>query len=299
MFTVMKIRTLNYFAKQGLTSMKRNRVMSFASITTVAASLFIFGVFMLMVLNVNQLMKNVENGIEIKAFLKTDLTTMKEKSIKKEIEEISGVKEIDYESKEQALDKFKKQLGEKKDLANGLELDNPLPASFIIKVNKPSDVSKVSKAIKSIEGIDQVKDGQQMVDKIVRVSGFIKALSLILMTILGIISISLIANTIKLTVFARKREIGIMKYMGATDWFIRWPFVFEGMLLGLFGSLASILLLYGGYSYAVKAVVTSDVIFTLLPAKQLMPSLIKEFAGIGVLLGGFGSVVSIRKFLVV
>ncbi len=299
MFTVMKIRTLNYFAKQGLTSMKRNRVMSFASITTVAASLFIFGVFMLMVLNVNQLMKNVENGIEIKAFLKTDLTTMKEKSIKTDIKEISGVKEIDYESKEQALDKFKKQLGEKKDLANGLELDNPLPASFIIKVNKPSDVSNVSKAIKSIEGIDQVKDGQQMVDKIVRVSGFIKALSLILMTILGIISISLIANTIKLTVFARKREIGIMKYMGATDWFIRWPFVFEGMLLGLFGSLASILLLYGGYSYAVKAVVTSDVIFTLLPAKQLMPSLIKEFAGIGVLLGGFGSVVSIRKFLVV
>jgi len=295
----MKIRTLNYFAKQGLTSMKRNRVMSFASITTVAASLFIFGVFMLMVLNVNQLMKNVENGIEIKAFLKTDLTTMKEKSIKTDIKEISGVKEIDYESKEQALDKFKKQLGEKKDLANGLELDNPLPASFIIKVNKPSDVSNVSKAIKSIEGIDQVKDGQQMVDKIVRVSGFIKALSLILMTILGIISISLIANTIKLTVFARKREIGIMKYMGATDWFIRWPFVFEGMLLGLFGSLASILLLYGGYSYAVKAVVTSDVIFTLLPAKQLMPSLIKEFAGIGVLLGGFGSVVSIRKFLVV
>jgi len=295
----MKIRTLNYFAKQGLTSMKRNRVMSFASITTVAASLFIFGVFMLMVLNVNQLMKNVENGIEIKAFLKTDLTTMKEKSIKTDIKEISGVKEIDYESKEQELDKFKKQLGEKKDLANGLELDNPLPASFIIKVNKPSDVSNVSKAIKSIEGIDQVKDGQQMVDKIVRVSGFIKALSLILMTILGIISISLIANTIKLTVFARKREIGIMKYMGATDWFIRWPFVFEGMLLGLFGSLASILLLYGGYSYAVKAVVTSDVIFTLLPAKQLMPSLIKEFAGIGVLLGGFGSVVSIRKFLVV
>lgn len=299
MFTVMKIRTLNYFAKQGLTSMKRNRVMSFASITTVAASLFIFGVFMLMVLNVNQLMKNVENGIEIKAFLKTDLTTMKEKGIKKEIKEISGVKEIDYESKEQALEKFKKQLGEKKDLANGLELDNPLPASFIIKVNKPSDVSKVSKAIKSIEGIDQVKDGQQMVDKIVKVSGFIKGLSLVLMTILGIISVSLIANTIKLTVFARKREIGIMKYMGATDWFIRWPFVFEGMLLGLFGSLASILLLYGGYSYAVKAVVTSDVIFTLLPAKQLMPSLIKEFAGIGVLLGGFGSVVSIRKFLVV
>lgn len=299
MFTVMKIRTLNYFAKQGLTSMKRNRVMSFASITTVAASLFIFGVFMLMVLNVNQLMKNVENGIEIKAFLKTDLTTMKEKSIKKEIKEISGVREINYESKEQALEKFKKQLGEKKDLANGLELDNPLPASFIIKVNKPSDVSNVSKTIKSIEGIDQVKDGQQMVDKIVKVSRFIKGLSLVLMTILGIISISLIANTIKLTVFARKREIGIMKYMGATDWFIRWPFVFEGMLLGLFGSLVSILLLYGGYSYAAKAVVTSDVIFTLLPAKQLMPSLIKEFAGIGVLLGGFGSIVSIRKFLVV
>lgn len=299
MFTAMKIRTLGYFAKQGFISMKRNRIMSLASITIVAASLFIFGVFMLIVLNVNQLMANVEKGIEIKAIMNKDITSISENRIEKEIKEISGVREVRYESKEQALEKFKKQLGEKKYLANGLELDNPLPASFIIKVNKASDVLSVSRSVKAIDGIEQVMDGQQMVNKIVRVSGFIKVLSLVLMIILGVISISLIANTIKLTVFARKREIGIMKYIGATDWFIRWPFIFEGMLLGLFGSLGAILLLYGGYLYAAKVVATSDFIFTLLPAGQIMPFLMKDFVGIGVLLGGFGSVISIRKFLAV
>lgn len=299
MFTDMKIRTFGYFAKQGVTSMKRNKVMSFASMTTVAASLFIFGVFMLMVLNVNQIVTNVEDSIEIKAFLKEDLSTIKEKEIENKIKSIEGVKEITYESQEEALKKFENQLGEKKGLATGLQEENPLPASFIIKVNSPSNVSAISSQIKGIDGIDMVKDGQQTVDMIIKISRFIKILSIVLMIILGVISISLISNTIKLTVFARKREIGIMKYIGATDWFIRWPFVLEGMLLGFFGAIIAIAVLSAGYEYVFKTVSTSNFLFSLLPSKQIIPSLIWDFIIIGVVLGGFGSTISIKKFLVV
>lgn len=299
MFTDMKIRTFGYFAKQGITSMKRNKVMSFASMTTVAASLFIFGVFMLMVLNANQIVTNVEDSIEIKAFLEEDLTTIKEKEIENRIKSIEGVKEITYESQEEALKKFESQLGEKKGLATGLQEENPLPASFIIKVNSPGNVSNVSNQIKGIDGIDIVKDGQQTVDMIIRISRFVKILSIVLMIILGVISISLISNTIKLTVFARKREIGIMKYIGATDWFIRWPFVLEGMLLGFFGAIIAIAVLSVGYGYVFKTVSTCNFLFTLLPAKQIIPSLIWDFIIIGVVLGGFGSTISIKKFLAV
>lgn len=298
MFTDMKIRTFGYFIKQGITSMKRNRVMSLASMTTVAASLFIFGVFMLMVLNVNHIMANVEESIEIKAFLKEDLTTVKEKDIENKIKSIEGVKKITYESKEEALKKFKNQLGEKKGLATGLELENPLPASFIIKVNSPNNVEAVSNQLKSINGVDEVKDGQQTVDLIIKISKFIKILSLVLMIILGVISISLISNTIKLTVFARKREIGIMKYIGATDWFIKWPFVLEGMLLGFLGAIFAIAFLSAGYQYVFRTVASSNYLFSLLPSKQIIPSMIWDFIIIGIALGGFGSTISIRKFLV-
>lgn len=295
----MKIKTFSYFAKQGLKSIKRNRVMSFASISTVAASLFIFGIFMLMMLNVNGLVKSVENTIEIKAFLNSDLTTLKERDIENKIKELPGVKEVVYESKEQALENFKKQLGEKKDLADGLKLENPLPASFIIKVDNPKKVFSVSTSISEMEGVYKVKDGKQAVEKIIKFSSLINIISIILMLILGVISISLISNTIKLTVFARKREIGIMKYIGATDWFIRWPFILEGMLLGLFGAIISICILALGYGYAVKVVTSSVSMFSLLPLGEITTSLFWEFSIIGISIGGLGSFLSIRKFLVV
>lgn len=295
----MKIKTFKYFAKESVKSIKRNRVMSLASITTVAAALFIFGIFMLILINVNRVVNTVENKVEIKAFLKDDITTLKSQGIEKDIEAIKGVKSVDYESKEDALKKFTEQLGENKDLAKGLEMDNPLPASFIIKVDKPEDVLYVSGEIAKMDGIEKVNDGQQVVDKIVKITGFIKALSLALMAILGVIAVSLISNTIKLTVYARKKEIGIMKYIGATDWFVRWPFILEGILLGLLGAVVSIVLLGLGYGYAAKFVSTNVIIFSLVPSGEIMKSLAWQFGLFGMAIGGIGSMLSIRKFLVI
>jgi cell division transport system permease protein len=295
----MKIKTFNYFFKEGLVSVKKNRVMSMASISTVAAALFIFGIFMLMVVNVNKMMLSVENDIEIKAFLKEDISTIEKQQIENDIKSMTEVKEVRYESKEEALENFKKQLGDKQDLAKGLELENPLLSSFIIKVDKPQDVSSVASKIRNFNNVEQVNAGEQLVGSIIKVTRFIKITSMVLMAILGIIAIFLISNTIKLTVFARKREIGIMKYIGATDWFIRWPFIIEGTIMGLFGALISILVLGFGYHYAVKTVSESLTIFSLVPSNQILVSLGWEFALIGILIGGVGSLLSIRKFLVV
>lgn len=295
----MRIKTFEYFFKEGLVSIRKNRVMSVASVSTVAAALFIFGIFMLLVVNVNKIVNTVESEIEIKAFLKEDVTTIQKQQIEKDIKEIEEVKEVKFESQEEALEKFKADLGEKADLANGLELENPLPASFIIKVNTPENVAAVSAKLRNYPEVDKVNDGQEMVETIIKVTGFIKATSILLMVILGVIAISLISNTIKLTVFARKKEIGIMKYIGATDWFIRWPFVIEGMLMGLLGAIISIIILGLGYSYGANVVSGSQMFFSLVPSSEIIFTLGWQFSLIGVLIGGIGSILSIRKFLVV
>jgi len=293
------IRNCGYYIKEGMKSIVNNKVMSFASATTVAAALFVFGVFTLLVVNVDSLMSNVENKIEIQAFLRDNVTTIQEKSIERTIDDMPNVKEIKYESKTDALKNYEKQLGENKDYAKGLEKDNPLPASFIIKVDKPESVAGVSSKIKEIKGIEKVNDGQGVVDKVIHVTKIVKVTSFILMIILAVVAIALISNTIKLTVYARKREIGIMKYIGATDWFIKWPFVIEGMVLGFLGAIISIIVLSLGYNYLIGFIQKDAVIFSLVSPYQIMEQLLWQFSLVGVFIGGLGSLISIRKFLVI
>lgn len=295
----MKIRTTKLFFKDSMKSIIRNRVMSLASIGTVSAAIFIFGVFMLLAVNINQVVSTVQDKIEIKAYLKNDVTTLKQNKLEKDIKAIQGVTTLTYESKEQALENFRKTLGKNGDLANGLEKDNPLPAAFIIKVDKSESIPSVAEQITKLEGVSDVNDGKDIVDKINKATGFIKIASLILMVVLGVISIFLISNTIKLTVYARKREISIMKYIGATDWFIRWPFMLEGILLGFLGAIISIGFLAYGYNMAINFVATDVIIFSLVPLKQVIYSFIWQFSIIGMIIGGLGSFISLRKFLVV
>jgi cell division transport system permease protein len=295
----MKIRTMRYFIAEGTKSIVTNRVMSLASITTVTAALFILGIFMLMAVNVGRIVNTVEQRIEIKAFLKDDIATSDQRDIEDRIRDIQGVKEVIYESKEEALENFREQLGENEDLAKGLEMKNPLPASFIIKVESPENVKYVSSEISKLEGVEEVKDGREIIDKIIRITRFVRIASIALMIVLGVISIFLISNTIKLTVYARKREIGIMKYIGATDWFIRWPFIIEGVLLGFIGALIAIVTLNYGYSYTANVISESIMIFSLVPTDEALRSISWQFSLVGVTIGGLGSLLSLRKFLIV
>lgn len=273
--------------------------MSLASITTVAATIFVLGIFMVLAINVNKFATNVEDMIEIKAFLKDDVTTLQQQKLESDIKSIPGVVSVEYESKEKALEKFKEQLGENKDIAKGLEESNPLPASFIIKVDKPENVETISPKISVLEGIVKVKDGKRTAQTIAKLVRVVRYSSTVLMIILGTISIFLISNTIKLTVFARKREISIMKYIGATDWFIRWPFILEGLLLGLIGGVLSAFIVTNGYEYISRNIQQNLVVFSLVPAKEVVKQFWWQFSLLGTLIGGFGSFISIRKFLVV
>lgn len=293
----MKIRTMKQFFFDSLRGVVRNRVMSLASIGTVAATLFVFGSVMMMALNVNHMVKSVGDQIEIQVFLDKSLKDQEKKAIEPIIKKIPKVQEIKYETKEQALDKMKDQLGDQKELANGLEKNNPFPESYIVRVDKPESVEQVSASLKKIKGVSKVNDGKSTVEKILHINEVVKTSSIVLMAVFGVVSLFLIANTIKLTVYARKKEIGIMKYIGATDWFIRWPFIIEGVILGLIGSILSLIILAVAYRFVSGSITDLLLMFEALPFGEVIGGLTWKFLLLGVGIGGIGSLISLRKFL--
>jgi cell division transport system permease protein len=296
----MRISTIKFFIQDSLKSLRRNKTISTASAATVAATLFILGIFLLTILNVKQGILEVESKVEVKVFLKDNITTKQQSELEKKIKAVDGVVEVTYESKSQAMDKFKKQLGDQnKSLVDGLEKDNPMPNSYVIRVQKPEVVSTVVNSIKGSEGIDTIKDGREVVDKLLAITKTIKWVgSIIFMVLIGV-SLFLIGNTIKLTLYSRRREIGIMKYIGATDWFIRWPFIIEGMIIGIAGGVVADLALYYAYKMAYVKASTGLMMIQLVSPQYVLTTILGLFLVAGIVIGSLGSILSIRKFLAV
>ncbi|NMA04594.1 MAG: ABC transporter permease, partial [Clostridiales bacterium] len=248
----MKFRTITYMFRQGLTGLWRNRTMSIASIGTVAATLIILGLVITLVLNIGNMADLIQMQFdEIQVYLEDDLSVGEIDSVGKQIEKIKGVSGIIYESKEEALKKYKESWGKEGYLLDGL--DNTLPNSYIIQMDNLELADDIVEDLGSLEGIDEVKYYKEIVDQLLKIAGFVRTIGLIIILILIFVAIFIISNTIKLTLNARKQEIGIMKNVGATNWFIRWPFLFEGILLGLVGAVISIAIVYYGYQYAFNA----------------------------------------------
>ncbi|MCX7904835.1 MAG: permease-like cell division protein FtsX [Caloramator sp.] len=294
----MKIKRIKYYFLESIKNLARNRVMVVASIGTVAASLFVLGIFLILALNVNNAAESIGKTLEIKVYLKDEVTTLKRIAIERDIKNIKGVTEVIYISKEQALEDLKKKLGENKAIAEGFEMDNPLPQSFVIKVEKPEFISKVSYEISKLDGIEKIYDGKGIVEKLIKFTNIVRVASYFLMGILAIISAFLISNTIKLAVYSRRREISIMKYLGATDWFIKWPFVIEGVLLGLLGSILSIMVLFFSYQYLTNNVSLNLLLFNFVSAQSLLSFILQKFLLMGALIGGFGSYLAVKRYLV-
>lgn len=294
----MKIKRIKYYFIESIKNLARNRVMVVASIGTVAASLFILGIFLILALNVNNAAESIGKTLEIKVYLKDEVTTLKRMELERDIKNIKGVTEVVYISKEQALEDLKKKLGENKAIAEGFEMDNPLPQYFVIKVEKPELISKASYEISKLDGIEKIYDGKGIVEKLIKFTNIVRVASYFLMGILAIISAFLISNTIKLAVYARRREISIMKYLGATDWFIKWPFVIEGILLGLLGSVLSILVLFFSYQYLTNNVSLNLLLFNFVSAQSLLSFILQKFILMGALIGGFGSYLAVKRYLV-
>lgn len=296
----MKINTITYYIKDAFVSLKRNKTISIASIITVLITFFVLGIFMLVATNINQGIDSVQNKVEIKIFLKDDIKLIDQREIEIKLREIDGVKDVVYSSKEDEYRNFQETTNEGEGLLKGYTFDNnPFQAAFTVKLDAPEYASNVSEGIKDFEGVDSIQDQQELVDKVVGIVKGVKVVGGVLFAILVGVSIFLIMNTTKLTVYSRRREVGIMKFVGATDWFIRWPFVIEGIIIGAVGSLASSVILYFAYNGVFKWIVSSMFIVNLVQPQFVLTTLLACFVGGGIVVGAIGSIFALRKFLVV
>ena len=294
----MKFRTIEYFIREVFISLKRNNWMSFASIGTVAVSLFVLGVFLILVLNMNRMASTLESQVQIAVYLEDDLSASEKDDLEEQLLDLSGIESVRYVDKDEALERFKERLGDQQYLLNAMEEGkNPLPDSFEVTVHLPELVQTAAASIQEMDGVAEAKYGQDVVEHLFDITRLVRLFGFLLMVLLAGATIFIIANTIRLTVFARRKEIAIMKYVGATDWFIRWPFLLEGIVLGCIGGVVAALALRSFYAAMAAKIYNTLTFFPLMPQYPFM-----DYVGIailisGMVIGAIGSTISLKRFL--
>ncbi len=276
--------------------------MSLASVSIISASLIIFGFFLLLVENLNYNAELLKQQPQMQVFCNHELDEDNVSGIRDAIEKNAMVREFSMVSKEEAFEKLKDMLGKSKDVLEGLGDSDFLEVSFVVKLKDLSDSSRFAEYMMKVEGVTNVTYIKETVDIIFKITNWLQVASGIIMSILLVISIFIIANTIKLALFARRKEIGIMKYIGSTDWFIRWPFIIEGVIIGMVGAVISFII--SGYAYnALASRLESDVAFSInnmirfKDFGSLWLEMIGLYMAIGVAVGAIGSLISIRRHL--
>ena len=293
----MKPRTLKYFFKEALKSMKRNGLMTLASISTVALSLFMLGVFLCGVINLNNMASSLENQVQLSIYLKDGLTTDQIMAVGKQIKAIPNLKHLEFVNKEQAMKEFKARIGDQQQLVNALGDVNPLPNSYVLTFDNPSDVKATAKLAATFQGVESTHYGQDIVEELFRITQVIRIGGIVLIAFLAAATLFIISNTIRLTVFARRKEIAIMKYVGATNGFIRWPFLIEGMLLGLVGAVIAVLCVGEFYHFITMEVSESLAFFPLVPMFPFFYDVAIYILGGGIVVGAIGSTISLKQYM--
>lgn len=293
----MKLQTIEYYFREVLVSMIRNRWMSFASISTVAVALFVLGVFLIIVMNMNKMASSLESQVQISVYINDNLPEEGRKEIERMTRDMKSVVAIEYVPREKALKTLQERLGDNKKILDALGEANPLPNAFLVTVRSAIDVKKTAAAIADLYGVDEVKYGQDVAENLFEMTHLIRLFGAILMGLLLIATVFIISNTIRLTVFARRKEIAIMKYVGATDWFIRWPFILEGVGLGLIGGSVSALTLRSFYSAMVAKIYETLAFFPMVEQYPFMNYVTIALIVAGILIGILGSTVSLKRFM--
>lgn len=297
----MKPSTIKYFIREGLSGLKKNLLMTMASMLAVAACISILSFSYCVGSNLQHMLEQMEDSIGISVFLSGDLTGEEIENMKGEIGKIDHVQDVQYISPADALDDLKKDWGADEDIFVGLdEENNPLSHSFQISLDSIDHQSGVLKALEGVDGIDNIRHGQTETEVLLKARNIFSVASVIVMLLLGAISIMIIMNTIRISVVNRRIEINIMKYVGATDWFIRWPFIIEGIIIGVIGAVVPLII-----GFPIYAKVTSAIFEYLPMIKFVQFRLTGDVFGFlfpfgitfGIALGVIGSVTSIRKHL--
>lgn len=300
----MRISTFGYSMKQGVKNIGRNKMFSIASIATMAACIFLFGLFYAIIVNLNYIVEEAEKNVAITIFFNDDATQEQKDEIGEELDGKDGVLDVNYISAEDAWEKFQDDyFGESKDAAEGFKNDNPLANSDSYEVLM-EDVEKQKEVVafaESLEGVRKVKKSDVVAKTLTSVNKLMYYVSAALILILLAVSVFLISNTVTMGITVRREEIAIMKYIGAKDGFARAPFVIEGLVIGIVGAIIPLIMLFFMYDKAVAYIMTKfsllNNIITFLPVTDVYKTLLPVGVALGVGIGFVGSFFTIHKHL--
>lgn len=290
---------LGYLTKEGFRNIRVNHLMSIASIAVLMSCLVMMGAAFMVIVNVNNVMTEIESQNVVMVYLKNEVQGDRITEMKNEITLMQNVKKCEYVDKETA---FKQQLEELGTDATYFEgVDNPLPDLFKVSVSDMTKFDQTVSNLKQLNGVDSVRDNRDIAQTLVRIRRTIFYVSIGVIAVLLLISLFIIANTVRITMYSRRLEINIMKSVGATNWFIRWPFMVEGMVLGAISGVLSLAIVWGVYR-ALQSTVSSMLTmvsrgFTVVPFTDYVIYLLVAFLVIGIVSGGIGSLISIQKYL--
>ena len=294
--TLMRLNNLGYLIKEGFKGIFKHGFMSFASVTIIMACLIIMGVFTLLGLNINRVIADLEAQNEIVAFVDDSYTTEDAKKVGDRLLQVDNVADVDFISRSEAMNTFKK------DYEQGLfdEIDETVFRDrYVVHVQDIELTAQTRDKLESVEGIAKVNAHLQYAEGFIKVRNIVNLISAVLVTILAIISVFIMSNTIKLATYNRREEIAIMKMVGATNMFIRLPFIIEGLLLGILGGGLAFGSVWGLYELTVSKLVGGFIggIMDIVPFSVVMLPLLVVFMGIGVFVGAFGGNIAIRDYL--
>ena len=296
----VKHSIFGYLLGEGFRNVFHNKKSSGASLAIMCATMLIFGLFFMIIENLNNAVETLETQQGIQVFIQKTATDAQMEQIGEQIQAIDGVNKVTFVSKEDALNQTKEKLKDKQALIAGWDESNPFKASYLVTLTDLKLSSQVQDEIKKIDNIDSIQSRDETINGLVAIANVVRIVSALILTLLVLISIFIIGNTIKLTVHARRKEISIMKYVGATDSFIRWPFVIEGIIIGIVAALLSILVLGIAYSLITNAAANSIIStmgIKLLSFTDMTTLLVIVYMVLGIGIGALGSSISMRKYL--
>ena len=299
---IVRYSIFGYLIGEGFRNFFKNKKSTAASIIIMCATMFIFGIFFLIGENVNYIIEQVQSDQAMQVFINPDATPEQEAEKKKKIRGTEYVNTVEYVSQEQALSSMKEWLGDSASVLDPYSGDqNPFKASFVITLTDLTQNENVQAQINTYENVASIEAGDQTVNTLVNIANGIRTATGVILVLLILISIFIIANTIKLTVHARRKEISIMKYVGATNGFIRWPFMVEGIIIGIIAALISIVILGFTYNFVADKIISSSMGTTLglnlLTFSDMLSMLLVVYIIMGTGIGAIGSAISMKKCL--
>ena len=297
----LKYNIFSYLIGEGFRNVFKNKKSTAASLMIMCATMIIFGIFFIIGENINYFIAEIESAQGIQVYINNDAKEEEIKEIGQKIKDLNGVNTVEYVSKEDALNQMKEKFKEKEYLLEGYEQNNIFPASYVVTLTDLNLSGQVQNEISKIENIKKITSRDETVSTLINLANGVRIVTGAILILLVVISIFIISNTIKLTVHDRRKEISIMKYVGATNGFIRWPFIVEGIFIGIIAGMISLGLVGGAYSVIAEKMVNTDFMqvigMSLLRFSDMFTLIVIVYLILGIGIGALGSIISMRKYL--